>query len=104
MTSTNKYTDTKAIDYLEAIKRNQLEAKNAKSSTANFLMKYMLPTPTSVAVATSFTNTEKTIGDYEITYNTSKLVAYFPMDYDVRDASNSNHGTVTGTETYVAGP
>ena len=78
MTSTNKYTDTKAIDYLEAIKRNQLEAKNAKSSTANFLMKYMLPVPTSVAVATSFTNTEKTIGDYEVFLNSLKNLSILP--------------------------
>lgn len=104
MTTTNSYKDTKAIDYLEAIKRNQLESRNSKSSSSNFDMTYSLPMTSSVGVATSFTNTEKTIGDYDVVDNTGKLVAYLPMDYDTLDASNSNDGTITGTETYVDGP
>lgn len=104
MTSTNKYADTKAIDYLESIKRNQLESRNARSSMANFLMKYNFPVPTNIDVVTSFTNTEKTLGDYDITDNTSKLVCYIPFDYDILDASNSNDGILTGTETWVSGP
>lgn len=101
MTTTNTYSDTKAVDYLEAIKRNQLESRNSKSSSSNFSMTYMLPMLSSVGVVTTFTNTQKTLGDYEIIDNTSKLIAYLPMDLDTLDASNSNHGTVTGTETYV---
>ena len=128
MTTTNSYKDTKAIDYLEAIKRNQLESRNAKSSSSNFDMTYSLPMTSNVGVVTSFTNTEKTLADYQVTNNIAKLVAYFPFDYDVNDAMNSNHGTltnsgicwlklnedvndsigtnhgtVTGTTTYVAG-
>src|SRR3990167_11560177 len=101
MTTTNSYKDTKAVDYLEAIKRNQLESRNSKSSSSNFDMTYMLPIKSAIGISTTVTSTEKTIGDYGIIDNTPYLVAYLPMDYDVRDASNSNHGTVTGTETYV---
>ena len=101
MTTTNSYKDTKAIDYLEAIKRNQLESRNSKSSSSNFDMTYSLPMTSDIGVVTTFTNTEKTLGDYEITDNTDQLVAFLPFDYDVLDASNSNDGTVTGTETYI---
>jgi hypothetical protein len=101
MTTTNSYKDTKAVDYLEAIKRNQLESRNSKSSSSNFDMTYMLPIRSEIGVSTSFTNTEKTLADYQVTNNTAKLIAYFPMDLDVFDAMNSNDGTVIGTETYV---
>ena len=104
MTTTNKYTDTTSIDYLEAIKRNQLEFRNSKSSVSNFDMTYMFNPDNEITFTNSFTNTEKSIGDYDVVDNSSKLVAYIPMDYDTLDASNSNDGTVTGTETYVAGP
>ena len=104
MTTTNSYKDTKAIDYLEAIKRNQLESRNSKSSSSNFDMTYMLPMTSDIGIATTFTNTEKTLGDYDVVDNTGKLVAFLPFDYDVLDASNNNDGTITGTETYVDGP
>lgn len=104
MTSTNTYTDTKAVDYLEAIKRNQLESRNSKSSSSNFDMTYMLPRKSEIGVVTSFTNTEKTLGDYAITNNTAKQIVFLPFDYDIFDAINSNDGTITGTETYVSGP
>lgn len=104
MTTTNTYTDTKAVDYLEAIKRNQLEARNSKSTYSNFDITYALPMTSATSIASTFTNTEKTLGDYMIVDNSPYLIAFLPMDYDVLDASNSNDGTVTGNTTFTDGP
>ena len=101
MTTTNTYTDTKAVDYLEAIKRNQLESRNAGSTFSNFDMTYSLPMLSAMSMVNALTNTEQTLGDYDIVDNTAYLLAYFPFDYDVNDAMNSNDGTVTGTTTYI---
>lgn len=104
MTTTNTYADTKAVDYLEAIKRNQLESRNAKSSSSNFDITYMLPMTSSTALASTVSATAQTLGNYQIINSYDKLIAYIPFDYDVLDAMNNNDGTVTGTTTWTDGP
>lgn len=104
MTTTNTYTDTKAVDYLQTIKKNQLEARNLKSSSSNFDMTYMLARDSEITIDTDATATAGTLADYDVVDNTGKLICYLPFDLDTLDASNSNDGTVTGTETYVDGP
>lgn len=104
MTTTNTYTDTKAVDYLEAIKRNQLESRNAKSSSSNFDITYMLPMTSATSIASTVNATAGSIGNYQIINSYDKLIAYIPFDYDVLDAMNSNDGTVTGTTTWADGP
>jgi hypothetical protein len=101
MTSTNTYKDTKAVDYLEAIKRNQLESRNSKSSSSSFDMTYMLPRTSAISIATTTEANAQTLADYMVGDNTAKQILFLPFDLDVNDASNSNDGTVTGAETYI---
>jgi len=104
MTTTNTYTDTKAVDYLQTIKKNQLEARNVKSSSSNFDMTYMLARDSEITIDTDATATAQTLADYDVVDNTGKCIVYLPFDLDTLDASNNNDGTITGTETYVDGP
>lgn len=96
------YRESDATDYLDAIRKAQAEAKNKNSSASNTTLTYVKPVNSEFSIATAIpTATAYTLGDYNIVDNTSKLVAFLPFDLDVLDASNSNDGTVTGTETYV---
>jgi len=104
MPGVNTYKDTEAADYLDAIRKHQAENRNANSGAANFSPTYVLQRSNQINVSNSFTNTAQTLGDYDVTDNTAYLVAYLPFQLDSLDASNSNHGTWTGSETYTTGP
>jgi len=104
MPGVNTYKDTEAADYLDAIRKHQAENRNANSGAANFSPTYVLQRSNQINVSNSFTNTAQTLGDYDVTDNTAYLVAYLPFQLDSLDASNTNHGTWTGSETYTTGP
>lgn len=103
MSSINFSRDSESADYLNAIRKElaQARSKNTKSTS---LLEYILESASAVNISNSFTNTQKTTGDYYLTDNSAKLIAHIPLDYDVLDASNANDGTVTGTTTWIAGP
>lgn len=105
LSATNQNRDTTFADYLVDVKTylGQIKAKsfNAVDATLTTIKQLV----SSAAFATPApTATSYSLGNYDVTNNKSKLVAYIPCQLDVNDASNSNHGTVTGTETYVTGP
>ena len=104
MSSTVAYKDSTASDYLEAIRKHIQSNDNKNTSAENFTPTFIKPVTSKISLANAFTHTQKTLGDYDVVDNTGKLVAYLPFDLDPLDASNDNHGTWTGTETYVDGP
>lgn len=94
--------DTSAANYLNKLRKDIVLSRNSGTAlTANTNLYTITPTD-SASTDDSESIIEQTVGDYEVTDNTGKLVAYLSFDYDVLDKSNSNNGTVTGVTTYVA--
>ena len=101
MSAVDSGRDTSSADLLAEIMQHILSNRSGKTAGNNFTVTSILPISDGIDLADTSTATVKTKGDYEVVDNTPYLIAYLPMNYDVMDASNSNHGTVTGTETYV---
>ena len=101
MTGVNSYKNSKTSDYLDAIRKNIQENKNANTASRNYTPTFIKRVTSQCQFANTATVTEKTLQDYEITDNSGKQVAFLPFDLTVEDAMNDNHGTVTGTEQYT---
>jgi len=105
MPGTNTYADTESADYLDAIRKHIAENRNANSAGSNFSPTFVLQRNNTINITTPQpTTTAKTLEDYDVVDNSSKLVAYLPMEYEITDAINNNHGTWTGNEAYANGP
>jgi len=105
LSSTNQTRDTNAGDYLNDVRLYlaQLKAKSIRTVDATLTILRQLLSQVGFASATP-TATAYTLADYDVVDNTGKCIVYLPFDLDTLDASNSNDGTVSGTETYVDGP
>ena len=96
--------DTTSSDLLAEVMQHILSNQAGKTGGNNFTVTNIIPLSDGVDLSDVVTATAKTLGDYMVVDNSSALIAFLPMDYDVLDASNSNDGTVTGNTTFTDGP
>lgn len=102
MSATNSYRDSDTGDILNDVRIYIAEQKAGRASAGDDVtLTFISPLDNQINFSNSVATTLKTLGDYKVVDNTGKLVAFLPMELTVNDTMNSNHGTVTGTETYA---
>src|SRR3990167_10374208 len=102
----NTYSDTSAADYLEKQRIELAKQRAANLSNRSLTPSYILPISDSLVIAdTVAAPTSGTPNSYELTEDTTNQKLFLLLNQDLLDGSwNGNNGTVSGTETYAAGP
>lgn len=102
----NTFDNTTGTDYLEALRLEQAKNKAANLSNRKLTPSYIL----SIDEALAFTDSvpapiSATPNSYQVTADDTNQELFLLLDQDILEGSgNSNTATVSGTETYIAGP
>jgi len=102
----NTYDETHASDYLEVQRLELAKLRAQKIGQSVIIPGYILPLADTVNLSDSLpAPTEVAKGTFELTGDNADQKLFLTFEYDTQDGSNNaNHGVVSGTETYIAGP
>jgi len=102
----NTYDETHASDYLDQQRIELAKLRAQKIGSSVIIPGFILPLDDSINLSDALAApTDIAKGTYTILDDSASQKLWLSFDSDVVDKSgNNNHGTITGTETYVADP